>query len=90
MSVTTIRLGQESEERLQALVETLQRSKSWIINEALREFIERKEQEQVRWEETLAAMESVAKGDVVAGEEVHAWLRSWGSDEEIATPGVSE
>ena len=46
------------------------------------------ELEQARWKETLEAMESVARGKVVSGEAVHAWLRSWGSAEELPPPEV--
>lgn len=90
MSVTTVRLGQDIEETLDALAGKLQRTKSWLINQALREFIDRQELEQLRWQETLAAMESVAKGQVVTGEAVHAWLRSWGATKELAPPRVGQ
>ncbi len=87
MSVTTVRLGQEIEGNLDALATKLKRSKSWLINQALKEFLDRQELEQQRWNETLEAISSVAKGRVVPGESVHAWLRSWGSKEELAPPG---
>ena len=90
MSVTTVRLGQDIEETLDALADKLQRTKSWLINQALREFIERQELEQLRWQETLAAMESVAKGQVVSGDAVHTWLKSWGTAKELAPPRVGE
>ena len=90
MSVTTVRLQPELEENLGAMAEKLHRSKSWLINQALREYIQRQEQEQLRWQETVQAMESVARGDVVSGEAVHAWLRSWGTSSELQPPKVSE
>jgi predicted transcriptional regulator len=90
MSVTTVRLGQGIEETLDALADKLQRSRSWLINQALREFIERQELEQIRWQETLDAMESVANGHVISGEAVHAWLRSWGTKEEVVPPRVGQ
>lgn len=37
-------------------------------------------------QETLAAMESVARGEVVDADEVHAWLRSWGTSNELPPP----
>ena len=39
--------------------------------------------EQTRWQETLAAIESVAQGRVVPGDAVHAWLASLGSPDEL-------
>jgi len=90
MSVTTVRLGQDVEETLDALADKLQRSKSWLINQALREFIDRQELEQLRWQETLDAMESVANGQVISGDAVHTWLRSWGTKDEIVPPRVGQ
>ncbi|HUE93320.1 CopG family ribbon-helix-helix protein [Pseudomonas sp.] len=90
MSVTTVRLQPELEESLGAMAEKLQRSKSWLINQALREFFERQEQEQNRWQETLQAMESVAQGKVVSAEAVNTWLQSWGSANELSPPKAGE
>lgn len=86
MSVTTVRLQPEVEKSLAAMSGKLHRTKSWLINQALREYLERQEQEQIRWQETLNAMESVAQGKLVSGEAVHTWLRSWGSDNELPPP----
>jgi predicted transcriptional regulator len=90
MSVTTVRLQPELEESLGAMAEKLQRSKSWLINQALREFFERQELEQSRWQETLQAMESVAQGKVVSAEAVNTWLQSWGSANELSPPKAGE
>ncbi len=90
VSVTTVRLQPELEENLGAMAEKLHRSKSWLINQALREFFERQELEQSRWQETLQAMESVAQGRVVSGEAVAAWLQSWGTDNELSPPKAGQ
>ena len=90
MSVTTVRLPPEIEESLNAMAGKLQRSKSWLINKALSEFIERQALEQSRWLETLKAMESVAQGKVVSGEAVQTWLQSWGGPEELLPPTVGQ
>ena len=86
MTVTTVRLQPEVESGLEAAAEKLHRTKSWVINQALREFLLRQELEQARWQETLQAMESVARGKVVSEESVHAWLGSWGTKEELPPP----
>ena len=89
MTVTTIRLQPDIENDLQNVVSSTQRSKNWLINQAIREFIDRQNLEQKRWAETLQAMETVASGSVVDGEQVHAWLQSWGTDEELPPPEPS-
>lgn len=86
MSVTTVRLQPEVESGLEAMSDKLHRSKNWLINQAIREFVARQELEQSRWKETLAAMESVAQGKVVSGQAVHSWLESWGSSNELPPP----
>ena len=88
MAVTSIRIQPDLEEDLGAMSEKLQRSKSWLINQALREFIAREAQGAERWSQTLAALESVSKGRVVEGDAVHEWLGSWGSGSELPAPKV--
>jgi len=90
MSVTTVRLQPELEENLEATAKKLHRSKSWLINQALREFFARQELEQNRWQETLQAMESVAQGRVVSAEAVNTWLQSWGSSDELSPPKAGQ
>ncbi len=86
MSVTTVRLQAEVEQRLQAIASRLNRSKGWVINQALSEYIEKQRLDQERWKQTLEAMESAAQGKVVDASEVHVWLNSWGSEKELDTP----
>lgn len=90
MSVTTVRLQPEIEQGLQAMTSSTQRSKSWLINQAIKEFIDRQKLEQNRWQQTLQAMESVAQGRVVSGEDVHSWLHSWGTDKELSPPEINK
>lgn len=90
MSITTVRLPPEAEKDLELLAGKLERSKGWIINQALTEYLAKHRREQQRWQETLDAMESVAQGRVVSSDKVHQWLRSWGSEDELPAPGVGE
>jgi predicted transcriptional regulator len=90
MSVTTVRLPPEIEQDLEATAYKLQRSKSWVINEALREYIARNREGEMRWQQTLEAMTDVAEGRVVSGEAVHDWLRSWGDKDERAKPTIGQ
>lgn len=86
MSVTTVRLQADVEQHLEAIASRLQRSKGWVINQALSEYIEKQQLEQERWQQTLEAMESAAQGKVVDASEVHGWLESWGTDSEQDAP----
>jgi len=42
--------------------------------------------DQIRWQETVQAIESVEQGRVISSEAVHAWLASWGSPNELPPP----
>lgn len=78
MSVTTIRLPEALSQALDQLAEETQQSRSWLINQAVQEYVVRAHTDAERWQETLAALESVKAGRVVEGEEVDAWLAGWG------------
>ena len=86
MSVTTVRLLPEIEQGLEAMADKLNRTKSWLINEAVRKYLAQHVAEDARWTDTLKAMESAAHGKVIASESVHAWLRSWGDTNELPPP----
>lgn len=86
MSVTTVRLQAEVEQQLEAIASRLERSKGWVINQALSEYIEKQHLQQERWKQTLDAMESAAQGKVVDASEVHNWLNSWGAEQEQDAP----
>ena len=90
MGMTTVRLPPETERELDELAGRLDRSKGWVINQALAEYAARQRLEQARWRETLEALEAVAEGRVVDADRVHAWLRSWGTPNETASPDRDE
>ena len=78
MSVTTIRLPEELSAELDRLAEETQSSRSHLINQAVKEYVVRAHTDAERWQETLVALESVKAGRLAQGEEVDAWLASWG------------
>lgn len=88
MSVTTVRFQTDINQRLEEVAQRLDRTKGWVINQAVSEFLQKQEQEQKRWEQTLQAMESATKGKVVDASQVHEWLASWGTDNELKAPSI--
>jgi predicted transcriptional regulator len=90
MSVTTVRLPPDVEHDLEATASKMQRTKSWVINEALREYLARNRDGEARWQQTLEAMADVAQGRVISGDVVHEWLRSWGTPEERPKPDFAQ
>ena len=82
MAITSIRLQSDIEPNLEKLATKLHRSKNWLINQAIREYIEKDQIESKRWEETLLALESVKNGKGIPEEKVDIWLQSWGTKNE--------
>ncbi len=88
MGVTSIRLQPEIESPLEDLAIKLDRSKNYIINQAIKEFLDRKVVAEQRWSETLEAIDSVKQGNVIEESEVNEWLESWGSNDELQPPKI--
>jgi predicted transcriptional regulator len=88
MGVTSVRLQPEIENPLEKLANKLDRSKNYLINQAIKEFLVRKSLEEKKWNETLEALDSVKSNRVVAEQDVNEWLDSWGKDNEIKPPEI--
>jgi predicted transcriptional regulator len=87
MGVTSVRLQPDIEKPLEQLAAKLDRSKNYLINQAIKEFVARQLSEEARWEDTLQALNSIKEGSSVPESEVNAWLQSWGTDQELSPPG---
>lgn len=86
MSITSIRLADDIEKPLESLATKLDRSKNYLINQAIKEFLARQSMEESRWSETLEALESIQLGKSLDEADVNAWLNSWGTDERKEPP----
>ncbi|MDT8439682.1 MAG: ribbon-helix-helix protein, CopG family [Wenzhouxiangellaceae bacterium] len=86
MSVTSVRLQPEVDRAATELADHLRRSKSWVINEAVSQYIDHHRLEQQRWQETLDSMATAARGEVLDGDAVADWLLGWGSAYERPDP----
>lgn len=88
MSVTSVRIQEDLKQPLEELASKLQRSKSWLINEAVKEYISHQKDESTKWKETLEAIASIKNGEVIDGEKVHLWMKSWGQENEQKPPVI--
>jgi predicted transcriptional regulator len=86
MAVTSVRLSPEVEEKLAAVAERARRSKSWLVNEAVKDYLDRLGEDERRWSETVEALASVKAGRVVGGDEMMEWIASWGKKTEKKPP----
>ena len=78
MSITTIRLPETLSDEIDRLAAETQSSRSHLINQAVQEYVVRAHTDAERWQDTLAALKSVKAGRLADGEEVDAWLATWG------------
>ncbi|EGG94414.1 hypothetical protein IMCC1989_2813 [gamma proteobacterium IMCC1989] len=86
MSITSIRLADDVDQPLGLLAKKLDRSKNYLINQAIKEFLAKQSLEDARWEDTLEALTSIKAGKSIAETDVNAWLNSWGTGKRTASP----
>jgi predicted transcriptional regulator len=77
MKTTTVRVDDNTLERVDGLAKVLSRSRSWVINQAIDRFLEYEE-----WfvQEVQDGMAEVERGEFATHEEVVAKFRNWGVD----------
>lgn len=86
MSTTSFRIDDELDKKLDDIAQKLRRSKSWIINDALRVYIEQEERKQQMLRETEEAIADLEAQRIISGKEVMEWLESWGTQNEKQAP----
>ena len=81
--VLTIRVNSELKSRLDQLGKTLHRSKSYIAEQAISQYVDEN-----AWqiEELTQAEQQIRQGKFVAGDEVNQYLDSWGTQNERKAP----
>jgi len=88
---TSVKIDEELKSRIQQLAETRRRSPHWIMQEAIREYVEREEHRESFKREALDSWESYQEtGLHVTGQEAREWLNRWGAGKETAMPKCHE
>ena len=88
MSITSVRITDDVEKPLESLAKKLDRSKNYIINQAIKEFLARQSLEDSRWQDTLKALETIKAGKSIDESDVNAWLNSWGANDRKSPPNL--
>lgn len=86
MGVTSVRMPDDLLQRLDATAIRLRRSKGWIVNDPVREYLECEERRRRRDEATREALAELDAGQVIDGDEVLAWIDSCDSGNEREPP----
>ena len=83
LSPVSVRLDSELNEQVAAIAVALDRPKSWIIEQAVKDFVALEAWRLAAIDEGIKAADD---GRVVAHEDVVAWVRSWGGPDELPMP----
>ena len=86
MGITSVRLSDDIDQPLDLLSKKLDRSKNYLINQAIKEFLAKQSFEDSRWLDTLEALESIKAGKSVDEADVNAWLTTWGTGNRASQP----
>ena len=82
-----VKIDPDMRERMKRLAEARHRSTHWLMREAIRQYVEREEKREALRREAVEAWEEYRESGLhVTGEEVTAWLESWGTEDEQAVP----
>ena len=82
-----IKIDEDTRNRVKRLAEARQRSSHWMMLEAIRQYVEREEKREAFRQDGINAWnEYQATGLHVTGDEVIAWLDTWGEENEQAAP----
>jgi len=88
---TSVKLDSDMERRVRNLADVRQRSPHWIMREAIHQYVEREEARESFKQEALASwVEYQETGRDLTGDEVGAWLKTWGTDAESESPECHE
>jgi len=79
----SVRLSTTLNDRVAAVAAALDRPKSWVIEQAVEDFVATQEWHLAAIEEGIRAADA---GRVVAHEDVVAWVKSWGHPDELPMP----
>ena len=77
MKATTVRIDDDVLGRIDGLANTLSRSRSWVINQAIGRFLDYEE-----WfvQEVKDGLKEIERGEISTDDEVAAKFRKWGVD----------
>lgn len=88
---TSLKIDDALKGRVQQLASQRRRSPHWIMLEAIQQYVEREEARERFKNEALASWAAYKEtGRHLTGQEVRAWLNTWGTDDESAVPKCHE
>jgi len=82
----TLRLDDETNERLSNLAGATDRSKAYLTTQALKLFLANNEWQVQEIKEAVAEADSANSNEFIENDIVMAWMETWGTDHESQPP----
>ena len=82
----TLRLDDETNDRLSNLAGATDRSKAYLTLQALKLYLENNEWQVQDIKEAVAEADTASPGQFVDNDTVMAWMETWGTDDESQPP----
>lgn len=79
----SVRLEESLNQEVAAIAAALDRPKSWVIEQAVKDFVATQQWQLAAIDEGIKAAD---EGRVAAHEDVAAWVESWGRPDELPMP----
>jgi predicted transcriptional regulator len=79
----SIQLETDLNDQVTAIADALDRPKSWVIEQAVKDFVAVQQWQLAAIDEGIKAADA---GRLVPHDDVVAWVRSWGQPDELPTP----
>jgi predicted transcriptional regulator len=87
----SLKLDQAEHDRLKSLAEARHRKPHFLMKEAISQYLEREDARESFKREAMASWQEYKEtGQHLTGKQVSAWLDTWGSKKEKATPPCHE
>ncbi len=84
--VIRARIPEDLKKEFEAAAAAHQMSLSNALRQLMNQYVEQERELARRREETIEAMEDIATGRIVDGDEVMTWLAGWGTESEMEPP----
>lgn len=83
----SVKMDDQMRDRIKNLANARHRTAHWVMREAITQYVEREEKREAFLRDTIQSWEDYqATGLHLTGDEVIAWLETWGTDNEMAAP----
>ncbi|SMF68083.1 Predicted transcriptional regulator [Xaviernesmea oryzae] len=84
---TSLKIDDDLEDRVQQLAVSRQQSTQGLMREAIEQYVEREEARENFKQEALASWEDYKEtGLHLTGDELRAWMKTWGTEAETEAP----